>query len=836
LGVAHRVGQALCYWLLCCNGKVIARTSIRKFTKDELSNEVTKERIQTFDESIKNTFNVAPHLNPSIDDSLDTADQLNDVYLPYDQDLEMPEDDEMPDTEAYDQYITARVLMPRGDAMEKGIVKCRKRDADGHLIGRSNTNPLLDTRVYEVQFPDGVANEYSANVIAENIFATVDDDGYETLLLGDIIDHRCDPSIAVPPAEAWVISHNGNRIPRRTSKGWELCVTWRDKSTSWVPLKDLKASNPLDVAEYAVARGIDSLPAFSWWVPDTLRRRNRIISAVKSRYLNRSHKYGIQLPKTVDEALSIDRDTGTTLWYDAIQKEMTNNAVAFQFLEPQDNVPHGYKKITLHMVFDVKMDFTRKARLVAGGHLTDPPASITYSSVVSRDSVRIMFLVAALNDLQVLAADIGNAYLNAPNRERVYAIAGKEFGSRAGQRVLIVRALYGLKSAGAAWRAHLASSLAEIGYKSCLADPDVWYRESSKANGMAYYEYLVVYVDDILSISDTPMNTMRSISELYRLKDNSIATPKRYLGADVIQYTLPDDASKQRWGLSSHHYISEAIKNVESELTKIGRTLSNTVSTPLSSGYRPELDVTPLLPPEKAQYFQNLIGILRWIIELGRLDIHIHVAMLSSFLAAPREGHLQETFHIFSYLKRYRRSTMVFDDTLPSVTNVHFQDSADWSDFYGEAQEKVPLNAPVPRGTRRSQSGIIIFLNRSPVIWYSKKQNTVESSTFGAEFVALRIAIELIESLRYKLRMLGIPIEGACSVFCDNESVVKNASIPESTLRRKHNSIAYHRVRESAAAGVVKIGYIHSNDNLADMLTKPLPRHKIHGFCEQILY
>jgi hypothetical protein len=99
----------------------------------------------------------------------------------------------------------------------------------------------------------------------------------------------------------------------------------------------------------------------------------------------------------VDEALFIDRDTGTTLWYDAIQKEMTNNAVAFQFLEPQDNVPYGYKKITLHMVFDVKMDFTRKARLVAGGHLTDPPASITYSSVVSRDSVRIMFLVAALN-------------------------------------------------------------------------------------------------------------------------------------------------------------------------------------------------------------------------------------------------------------------------------------------------------------------------------------------------------------------------------------------------------------------------------------------------------
>jgi hypothetical protein len=118
---------------------------------------------------------------------------------------------------------------------------------------------------------------------------------------------------------------------------------------------------------------------------------------------------------------------------------MMNNAVALEFLEPGDSIPHGYKKISLHMVFDIKMDFTRKARLVAGGHLTDVPASMTYSSIISHESVRIMFLIAALNDLKVLGADIGNAYLNAPNREKVYAVAGKEFGSRAGENVIIVR-------------------------------------------------------------------------------------------------------------------------------------------------------------------------------------------------------------------------------------------------------------------------------------------------------------------------------------------------------------------------------------------------------------
>jgi hypothetical protein len=472
---------------------------------------------------------------------------------------------------------------------------------------------------------------------------------------------------------------------------------------------------------------------------------------------------------------------------------------------------------------------------------------------VSRESVRIMFLIAALNDLQVLSADIGNAYLNAPNREKVYAIAGKEFGSRAGEIVIIVRALYGLKSAGAAWRSHLANSLHAIGYKSCLADPDIWYREAVLDNNARYYEYLAIYVDDTLCISQHPERTMNAISKIYRIKDNSIEKPKTYLGAQVVQYKLPDDKDKIRWGMSSQHYIHNAIKAVELELSKAGKTLSNTVKTPISSGYRPELDMTPLLGPEKANYYQNLIGILRWAVELGRIDIHIHVSMLSSFLSSPRVGHLEQVLHIFAYLKRYDRSTMIFDDTLPKIELSSFP-VADWTEFYRDAKEEIPANAPEPLGkevhmycfcdadhagdrlTRRSQTGIIIFLNRAPILWYSKKQNTVESSTFGSEFVALRIAVDLIVSLRYKLRMMGIPIYTPCLTLCDNDTTIRNSTIPESTLKKKHNAIAYHRVREAVAADILRIGYINSQDNLADMFTKPLSRERIHDFCEQILY
>ena len=106
---------------------------------------------------------------------------------------------------------------------------------------------------------------------------------------------------------------------------------------------------------------------------------------------------------------------------------------------------------------------------------------------------------------------------------------------------------------------------------------------------------------------------------------------------------------------------------------------------------------------------------------------------------------------------------------------------------------------------RRSQTGILIFLNKAQIHWYSKKQSTVESSTFGAEFCALRVAVDMIEGMRYKLRMFGIPIDGATNIYCDNKAVYKNTVIPESTLKKKHHSIAYHRCREAVAAGTIRV-------------------------------
>jgi hypothetical protein len=224
-----------------------------------------------------------------------------------------------------------------------------------------------------------------------------------------------------------------------------------DGSTSWEPLRNLKESNPVEVAEYAVANKLVEEAAFAWWVPYTIKKRERIISAVRTRATKKSHKFGVEVPTSIKRALEIDQETSSDLWRKAIEKETHHVMCAFEILDEYAPEPRMSKGIPCHMIFDVKMDFTRKARFVAGGHMTDAPVNLTYSSIVSHDSVRLAFLIVALNDIDILSGDIGNAYLQAHTREKVHTICGMEIGQNYhGRFAIIRRALYGLKSSGAA--------------------------------------------------------------------------------------------------------------------------------------------------------------------------------------------------------------------------------------------------------------------------------------------------------------------------------------------------------------------------------------------------
>ena len=148
----------------------------------------------------------------------------------------------------------------------------------------------------------------------------------------------------------------------------------------------------------------------------------------------------------------------------------------------------------------------------------------------------------------------------------------------------------------------------------------------------------------------------------------------------------------------------------------------------------------------------------------------------------------------------------------------------------------VDANHASEKITRRSQTGILIFCNLAPILWFSKRQNTVESSTFGSEFTALKNLVELVTELRYKLRMFGVPIDGPTDMFCDNKAVYKNSSTPELVLRKNHHSVAYHKCYEAVASGICCIAKESSYTNLAIIFAKVLPGPRQERLLDMFTY
>ena len=176
--------------------------------------------------------------------------------------------------DGYDEYVGAKIRMDIGGEELVGTLVKRQKGLDGRPIGRRHNNPLFDTRTYSVRFPGGVLHEYTANVVAENLHAQLDSEGKRHLMMKEIIGHRKNGD-AVSREDGFTISSNGNKHPKRTTKGWQIAVEWKNGNQEWVPLKDMKEGYAVELAEYAVAQGIEQEPAFHWWVPQVLNHLRR---------------------------------------------------------------------------------------------------------------------------------------------------------------------------------------------------------------------------------------------------------------------------------------------------------------------------------------------------------------------------------------------------------------------------------------------------------------------------------------------------------------------------------------------------------------------------------
>ena len=237
-------------------------------------------------------------------------------------------------------------------------------------------------------------------------------------------------------------------------------------------------------------------------------------------------QYGVEVPRNVKHALQLDAENGNTLWQDAMAKEIKalDDLECFEY-RPAENAPGAdFQKTNLHMIFAVKHDGRRKARLVAGGHLIEIANNIcVYSSTVKTMLVWLLDVIADAKDLKQLCGDVGNAFVNAYTNELVYCWAGPEFGDRQGSIIVIKKALYGLQSSAKRFHAHFADCLCSVGFFPSCYDPDVWLCQAEHG-----YYFICTHVNDFKILARDPHMYMRHIQARYTIKDP--APPSYYLG------------------------------------------------------------------------------------------------------------------------------------------------------------------------------------------------------------------------------------------------------------------------------------------------------------------
>ena len=403
-------------------------------------------------------------------------------------------------------------------------------------------------------------------------------------------------------------------------------------------------------------------------------------------------------------------------------------------------------------------------------------------------------------------------------------IAGGEFGDREGHTLIIVKALYGLKSSGLRWHQRFSKVLRDMGFIPSRAERDIWMRDCGD-----HYEHIATYVDDLIIGSKDPeaiVNTLTSPKYGFKLK-----------GTGDVSYHLGSDYFRDKHGYLCFAPRKYVINMVETYQRLFGQAPKEYTS-PLEKGDHPELDDSEFLSLEDTKKYQSMIGALQWVIQIGRLDITTACMTMSSFRAQPRKGHLDRLKRIYGYLSKMRHAAIRVRTELPDLSDLPNVER-DWSQtVYAGAEEEIPKDAPRPLGkpvihtlyydanlyhdmlSGKAVTAVIHFLNKTPVDWFSKKQATVETATYGSEFVAGRTATDQTVDIRLSLRYLGVPILGSSIGFGDNKSQVDSSSIPDGRLHRRHTMLAYHRVREASAAGIIQFYHVEGAINAADILSK----------------
>ena len=470
-----------------------------------------------------------------------------------------------------------------------------------------------------------------------------------------------------------------------------------------------------------------------------------------------------------------------------------------------------WKKATDH---DKKYIIIIKTRLVIDGHSTKVLMAIVYPGI----------FFAEPNNLELWRADFGNAYLQALTRERLYIVGALKFEELQGHILVMYKALYGTRSGGAYWHDKFFDILHDMVFKPSKADPDIWMKSSKDGS---HYEHITVYVDDLAICMKDTKSFCDTLKEKYKIK---------LKGVDPINYHLGYGYARDEDGTLVAHlrkYVEKILESYEKTFAEKPKK----TKAPLVGGDHPESDTSDFCDQDQTKQYQTIVGQLIWLAGLGRFDIAVHVITMSRF-RQPKIRHLERIKKIVGYLANFPHGALRFRLHESDYSNLPHKEY-DWQrTVYGGAKEEIPHDIPEPKRkyvttttyvntnlhhdqvTGKAVTACLHIVNATPSYLYTKRQTTVETATYGSEFVAARIATDQINNLRYTLMYLGVPVRSKSHMFGDNKSVVDSASIPTSTLSKKSTLASYHRVREAIAAGYLQFNWKDEKSNPADILSK----------------
>ena len=673
----------------------------------------------------------------------------------------------------------------------------------------------------------------------------------------------------------------GHTIPRRKNETIKVLIEWESGEITLEPVYNIGKADPWVLAEYAQKNGlVDRWNAIwpSLKIKKHAKNEKNLIRSLKAAQ-RASYKhapkwmYGHRVPSNHAEAMQLDKENGNDKWY---QSEILEKDQLLEYNTFEDRGHKStairpapeYTQIDLHIVYAVKHDGRYKSRIVAGGHMTQVPLESVYSGVVSLRGVRFVIFLAELNDLELYQTDVGNAYLESYTREKVWVIGGPELHELKDHVLIIVKSLYGLKSSGLRWHERFADVLRDMGFTPSIAEPDIWMRAmdrdgnpikmeprkpAAKSTTLekpvpledgSYYEYIAVYTDDLTIAAKDAKAITNTLVEKYKFKLKGTNKLNFLLGCDYFREGKTLCASPRKY-----------IEKMEDNYVRwFGKKPTSKVSSPLESNDHPELDTSDFLDEKYIRIYQSMIGSAQWLISLGRFDISVHVMTLSSFRAKPRQGHLDRIKRVYGYVCKMKHAAIRFRTEMPDVTDFTFAE-LDWNDTpFRDAREEFPTNLPAPRGkpvlmttyvdanlghdvlSGKSVTGVLHFLNKTPIDWFSKKQGTVETATFGSENNAARAAIEQITANKLALMYMGVPIKDNPILLGDNDAVVKSDTQPKGKLHKRHLMLSYNFVREAIAARKLRFSHINGAINMSDVLSKHWAYQAVWDVLKPVLF